>query len=175
MSKFYLQYIMMKKFNFNDSFFKHVIHFSGQLYFVSNLQLSFAPEQLSALSTFNVLLITTMIWTFCFGLQWVVSKIKTFHVLLFLTKLYLKMSNEYYNAYELVPFYESRLEDNFIQTLLFQPKTYSRLFEVTTEANWIIVFPLKTSSRFVKALTLTSYCLYFASVAVLNNFLKSWR
>ena len=47
----------MKKFNFNDSFFKHVIHFSGQLYFVSNLQLSFAPEQLSALSTFNVLLI----------------------------------------------------------------------------------------------------------------------
>ena len=53
----------MKKFNFNDSFFKHVIHFSGQLYFVSNLQLSFAPEQLSALSTFNVLLITTMIWT----------------------------------------------------------------------------------------------------------------
>ena len=51
----------MEKFNFNDSFFTHVIYFSSQLCFHSALQLSVAPEQLSTFSTFNILL-------FCFGL-----------------------------------------------------------------------------------------------------------
>ena len=73
-----------------------------------------------------------------------------------------------------------RPERNFIQTLLIQPKRYS-LFEVATpfensNSSWILLFPLKTSFRFVETLTsLTSHCPYFVSVAVLNNFLKSWR
>ena len=48
----------MEKFNFNDNFFTHVIRFSGQLCFLSALQLFFAPVQLSTFSTFTVLLIT---------------------------------------------------------------------------------------------------------------------
>ena len=45
---------MLEKFNFSDSFFTYVIHFLGQSYFLSTSQLSFATEQLSAISTFNV-------------------------------------------------------------------------------------------------------------------------
>ena len=45
------QYIVKNtgKFNFSNSFFTYVIHFSGQRCFLSTLQLSFAPEQLSTL------------------------------------------------------------------------------------------------------------------------------
>ena len=46
---------MLEKFNFSDIFFTHVIHFSGELCFLSTSQLSFAPEQLSTLSTVNEL------------------------------------------------------------------------------------------------------------------------
>ena len=52
---FNLWWIMLEEFNFSDSSFTYVIHFSGQPCFLPTSQLSFAPEQLSTLSTFNVL------------------------------------------------------------------------------------------------------------------------
>ena len=44
---------MLEKFNFNDSFFTHVIHFSGKPYFPFNFLL---PRNNFQLSTFNGLI-----------------------------------------------------------------------------------------------------------------------
>ena len=51
------------KFNFSDSLFTYVIHFSGQPCFLSTLQLSFDKEQLS---TFHVFIINNNHLSFLF-------------------------------------------------------------------------------------------------------------
>ena len=77
---------MLEKFYFSDIFFTHAIHFSGELCFLSTSQLSFAPEQLSTLSTVNELstdLCNSNNRLSVFSRPWrVVSKTNTFKVLL---------------------------------------------------------------------------------------------
>ena len=71
--------------------------FQVNLVFLSTF---FCPgTTLNSLNFQQTYLIAIIVWGFCFDLQRVVSRIKTFKVLLFLTKLYLKMSFECYNAY----------------------------------------------------------------------------
>ena len=45
---------MLEKFDFSDSLFTYVLHFSGQTCFLSTSQISFATKQLLALSASNV-------------------------------------------------------------------------------------------------------------------------
>ena len=80
-----------------NSFFRSTL-------FSFNLTTFFCPGTTFSSFNFQRIIAIIIIWAFCFGIKWVLSKTKTFKILLFFTKLYLKMSFEYYNAYKLVPF-----------------------------------------------------------------------
>ena len=97
---------MLEKLNFNDSFFTHVIDFSGEPCFLSTSQLSFPPEQFSTLNFQRTYLMAIIVWAFC---------LKTLEI-----KLSKYSSTTMYIA-KLVLFYEKP----FWREYLIQAKMYS--------------------------------------------------
>ena len=160
---------MLEKFNFCDSFFIYVIHFSGQPCFLSTSQLSFAPEQLPALPAFNVLINNNNHLSVLF--RTLVSSVKNENF---------RSTSVFYKVIIKNVIWEhvmrNRFEGDFIQTLLIQSRIYSLSWS-DSRSELENPFLIKDFVSICRDLIFFDFILplFCRCGRLLNNFLKIWR
>ena len=159
----------MEKFNFNDSFFTHVIHFSGEPCLPSNFLLPRNNFRLTQLSTdlFNSINRLTVVSNFREKCQrWKLSK-----YFCFFPKLYLKMSSSTtMHIAKLVLFYEKPSWRGF----LIQPKMYSTFWSDNI-SELDTPFPIKDFASICQDLNFFDILPLFCKCGHLEWFLKKLK